>query len=78
MPTEKPSHTFRDPGDAIAEDDYRHTVLQKDPEQSFAAVFLKLGRDYGGPFEARARAVTERLMLGQPLGHTCPSDRIID
>ena len=48
----RPLHMFGDIGPAIAEADYKPIVVQKDPEQSLAVAFLKLGRDYGGPFEA--------------------------
>lgn len=45
-------HTFKDPGGLIEQADYQPITIQKDPERILGAAFLKLGRDYGGPFEA--------------------------
>jgi hypothetical protein len=47
----KPGHEFRDPGPAIKEADYQPRICGN-PEQTLAAAFIKMKRDYGGPLPA--------------------------
>jgi hypothetical protein len=49
---EQASHAFKDPGEPIDQADYQPITVQKDPEQSLALIFARLGRDYGGPLPA--------------------------
>jgi hypothetical protein len=46
---EQALHLFKDPGEPIDSDDYQPVQVEKDPEQSLALIFARLGRDYGGP-----------------------------
>ena len=48
---EQASHTFKDPGPLVAEADYKPRVYGN-PEEIFAAAFLKMGRDYAGQLPA--------------------------
>jgi hypothetical protein len=52
----KPAHMFHDPGAAIMEAEYRPVSVQKDPVEDLRTIFIKLGRDFGGP------------LVGQPAG----------
>jgi hypothetical protein len=45
----KPPRHYGDVGPAIAEADCQPSTVQKDPEQSLALIFARLGGDYGGP-----------------------------
>jgi hypothetical protein len=44
----KPLHMFRDIGPPVAEADFRPGICGN-PEETLAAAFVKMGRDYGGP-----------------------------
>jgi hypothetical protein len=62
---ERPLHMFGDVGPAIAEADYRPGICGN-PEETLAAAFIKMKRDYGGPLPADlalARRAAERASL---------------
>ena len=46
-PLSRTFHAFNPSRVACDDDDYRPDSVQKDPEQSLALIFAKLGRDYG-------------------------------
>ena len=71
---EQPSHHFRDIGEPIGDADYQPRI-SGNPEQTLAAAFTSMKRDYGGPLHAAPinsiAATVANALAGRLCGRAC-------